>query len=157
VLGGAAHGGTIWGEPASSMRAHQILVDHRQQVSLGESLDFRHLVGGAETVEEVQKGHPRAQRCRVRDQCQVLRLLDASRRQQRPSRLSYRHHVLVVAEDTQALRGDRPRGDVETVDVSSPAILYMLGIISSRPWDAVKVVVSEPVDSAMDRAGGPGL
>ncbi len=32
-----------------------------------------------------------------------------------------------------------------TVEVSSPAILYMLGIMRSRPWDAVKVVVSAPV------------
>ena len=31
-----------------------------------------------------------------------------------------------------------------TVEVSSPAILYMLGIMSSRPWDAVKVVLSAP-------------
>ena len=31
-----------------------------------------------------------------------------------------------------------------TVEVSSPAILYIFGIISSRPCDAVKVVVSEP-------------
>ncbi len=29
--------------------------------------------------------------------------------------------------------------------VSSPAILYMLGIISSRPCEAVKVVASAPV------------
>jgi hypothetical protein len=36
----------------------------------------------------------------------------------------------------------------KTVEVSSPAILYMLGIISSRPCDAVKVVVSAPVCSA---------
>jgi hypothetical protein len=28
--------------------------------------------------------------------------------------------------------------------VSSPAILYMLGIISSRPWEAVNVVPSAP-------------
>ncbi len=33
-------------------------------------------------------------------------------------------------------------------DVSSPAILYMLGIMSSRPCDAVKVVVREPAWSA---------
>ena len=32
--------------------------------------------------------------------------------------------------------------------VSSPAILYMLGIISSRPWEAVNVVVSAPACSA---------
>ena len=31
-----------------------------------------------------------------------------------------------------------------TAGSSSPAILYMLGIISSRPWDAVNVVVSAP-------------
>ena len=35
-----------------------------------------------------------------------------------------------------------------TKGVSSPAILYMLGIISSRPCEAVKVVASEPVCSA---------
>ncbi len=34
-----------------------------------------------------------------------------------------------------------------TVGASSPAILYMFGIIRSRPWDAVNVVVSEPVVS----------
>ncbi len=33
----------------------------------------------------------------------------------------------------------------KTAGESSPAILYMFGIISRRPCDAVKVVVSEPV------------
>src|SRR5450631_455418 len=32
----------------------------------------------------------------------------------------------------------------KTVEQSSPAILYMLGIINRRPCDAVKVVVSAP-------------
>src|ERR1035437_8219638 len=32
----------------------------------------------------------------------------------------------------------------KTVEVSSPAILYMFGIISSRPWLEVKVVVIAP-------------
>ncbi len=36
----------------------------------------------------------------------------------------------------------------KTVGVSSPAILYMLGIISRSPCDAVKVVASAPVVSA---------
>ena len=36
----------------------------------------------------------------------------------------------------------------KTVGVSSPAILNMLGIIRSSPWEAVKVVVSAPVVSA---------
>src|SRR5690606_7050082 len=40
----------------------------------------------------------------------------------------------------------------KTVGVSSPAILYMLGTIRSRPWDAVKVVHREPVASEPCRA-----
>ena len=36
----------------------------------------------------------------------------------------------------------------KTVDVSSPAILYMLGTMRSRPWEAVKVVASAPPWSA---------
>ncbi len=35
-----------------------------------------------------------------------------------------------------------------TTGVSSPAILYIVGIISRSPWDAVKVVVRAPVWSA---------
>jgi hypothetical protein len=35
-----------------------------------------------------------------------------------------------------------------TVGASSPAILNMLGIISSRPWEAVKVVASAPLSTA---------
>ena len=35
-----------------------------------------------------------------------------------------------------------------TNGVSSPAILYMLGIMSSSPWDAVNVVESAPACSA---------
>jgi len=31
-----------------------------------------------------------------------------------------------------------------TIEVSSPAILYMLGIMRSSPWEAVKVVESAP-------------
>jgi hypothetical protein len=39
----------------------------------------------------------------------------------------------------------RERADTcMTSGESSPAILYMLGIISSRPWEAVKVVARAP-------------
>ncbi len=35
-----------------------------------------------------------------------------------------------------------------TTGESSPAILYMLGIISNNPWEAVNVVVSAPACTA---------
>src|SRR3974390_3171962 len=53
---------------------------------------------------------------------------------------------------------ERPRAAREraatwnTEGVSSPAILYMFGIISSRPCEAVNVVVSAPLCSAPWRA-----
>ena len=46
----------------------------------------------------------------------------------------------------------------KTVGVSSPAILNMFGIISSRPCDAVNVVVRAPAcKRAVDGAGRPRL
>ena len=46
----------------------------------------------------------------------------------------------------------------KTVGVSSPAILYILGIISSRPCDAVKVRRQRPrLERAVNRPGGAGL
>ena len=46
-----------------------------------------------------------------------------------------------------------------TFEVSSPAILYMFGIISSRPWEAVNVVLEAPACSApcMAPAAPPSL
>ena len=58
------------------------------------------------------------------------------------------HHIAVVAEDGERVRGQRAGGDVEDGGVSSPAILNMLGILAASPWDAVKVQVRAPVWSA---------
>ena len=53
------------------------------------------------------------------------------------------------------MRRHGARRDVESrVGVSSPAILYMLGIISSRPWEAVKVVAERPACRAPCRRAG---
>ena len=49
------------------------------------------------------------------------------------------HHVAVVAEDGQRPCAASERAAMwNTVRVSSPAILYMLGIISSKPWTGGK-------------------
>ena len=41
--------------------------------------------------------------------------------------------------------------------VSSPAILNILGIIRSRPWDAVKVVASALLERSVKGSGGSRL
>ena len=127
----------------------QLLVDHRPQVVVGQRLDLGHLVGGAEAVEEVQERHAALQRGRLGDQREVLGLLHRVRAQHaqsrsagRPSRRSDRRRSTGRASASVRAVTCMQNG------VSSPAILYMLGIISSRPCDAVNVVVSAPACSA---------
>jgi len=45
--------------------------------------------------------------------------------------------------------------DVNAVGVSSPAILFMFGIISSRPCDAVKSVIGPPAGARVDCPAAP--
>ena len=54
------------------------------------------------------------------------------------------HHVGVVAKDAQGMRGQRAGAHVEHAGQQLAGDLYILGIISRRPWLAVKVVVSAP-------------
>src|SRR5208337_78575 len=90
--------------------------------------------------------HPRFERCRLRHQREIVRLLHRTRAEQGEARGADRHHVRMVAEDRQSLCGDGSGGNMQ--DASSPAILNMFGIISSRPCEAVKVVVKAPAWSA---------
>ena len=120
-----------------------------REVVVVEERDLVDLVGGAEPVEEVQERHPRPQRGGVGDEGEVVRLLHRRRRPASPSPVARacitslwspkidRAWVAMVRAATWITAG-----------VSSPAILNMLGIISSRPCDAVNVVASAPFCSA---------
>ena len=108
VLRGAADERPLRGQRAVAMRADQLLGHERPQVVVGEHLDRVQLVRGAEAVEEVQERHPRLERRGLRDQRQVVRLLDRRRGEQRETGLPHGHHVGVVAEDRQSLRRQRP-------------------------------------------------
>ena len=75
------------------------------------------------------------------DQRQVVGFLHGVGGEQREAGLPHGHDVLVVAEDGLSAWAARERAvTCQQVGVSSPAILYIVGIISSRPWLAVNVV-----------------
>ena len=93
--------------------AHEVVVDHGAQVTGGQRLHLGHLVRGPEAVEEVQEGHARLERGRVGDQGEVHRLLHRAGRQHREAGGARGHHVAVVAEDGERLRGERAGGHVE--------------------------------------------
>ena len=95
------------------MGQHGVVVDQRPQVVVVEQGDLVDLVRRAEPVEEVQERHPGPQRGGVGDGGEVVRLLHAAGGEHRPAGGAGVHHVAVVAEDRQGVRGDRAGGDVD--------------------------------------------
>jgi hypothetical protein len=145
VLGRAAQDRLVGGERAQTVRGHEIVTHHEAEVVVLEKLDLPHLVRRAEPVEEVEEGHPRLEGCRVGHEGQVVRFLtDPEARRAKPiwrqaitsewSPKIDRAWVARVRAATCSVNG-----------VSSPAILYMLGIMRRSPCDAVKVVLRAPV------------
>ena len=113
VLRRAADDRRVRVQRARAMRHDQFVVDQLARVVFDQQVDLVDLVAGAEAVEEVQERHPRLQRRHVGDHRHVLRFLHARRRQQREAGGAGAHHVAVVAEDRQRVRGQRAGGDVE--------------------------------------------
>ena len=60
-----------------------------------------------------RNGSAPAQRRRVGDEREILRLLHRRRAEEREAGRPRRHHVGVVAEDRERMRRDRPGGDVD--------------------------------------------
>jgi hypothetical protein len=87
------------------VRTNQRLGHQRAQVVVGQHLDRVQLVRGAEPVEEVHERHPGRQRGGLRHQREVVGFLDRRGGEQRETGLPHRHHVGVVTEDGQPLRG----------------------------------------------------
>ena len=86
VLGGAAHHGRVGRQATGPEREDVVVADQRPDVVVIEDGDLVDLVRGAEAVEEMEERDPRPQRRGMRDQREVVRLLDRARRRASPSR-----------------------------------------------------------------------
>ena len=95
------------------MGLDQVVGDHGPQVVRGQLLDLVDLVGGPEAVEEVQERHACLERGRLGDQGEILHLLHGVRAEHRPAGGPGGHDVALVAEDRQAVGGQRPGRDVK--------------------------------------------
>ena len=141
ILRRAAQHRPVGRQTAGAVRAHMLLGNHRPQVVVRQLFDLGDLVRGPETVEEVQERNPRARASRRA----------RSRRNRGPPAPSRSTAWRSRSGGTPSRRSGRRRSTARgwpasraatcmVKAVSSPAILYMLGIISSSPCDAVKVV-----------------
>ena len=95
------------------MRAYQFFGQQLANVVIGEHLDRVELVRGPKTVEEMDERHAGDERRGVRHQREIVSLLHRRRGQQCEPGLAHRHHVGVVAEDRQPLRGHRASSDMD--------------------------------------------
>ena len=113
VLGGAAQDRLVGIEPPFPVSENTVDGDHVDDVLITELLDLVHFVRRAESVEEMEERDPRFERCRVRDQREIVRFLYGRARQHRPPGHPGRHHVAVIAEDRKGMGRHGARRHVE--------------------------------------------
>ena len=90
-----------------------LLVDKRSQILVLQLLDLLDLMRSTETIEEVDKRHARLDRRQVSDTRQIHNLLYGTFRQHSETCLTARHHILMVAKDTQRVRSQRTGRNME--------------------------------------------
>ena len=123
---------------------------------VAQLLDLVHFVRDAETVVEVQERHAGLERRRVGDQGQVLGLLDRIRGEHRPAGAAAGHHVAMVAEDREGVRGHGAGGDVENRRGQFARDLEHVGDHQQEPLRRREGGRQGPgLQRAVDRAGGP--
>jgi len=113
VLGGATGNGLVGIHGAVAESCQCVLVDEGSEVVLLKRLDLLNLVRSAETVEEVDKGHATLDGAEVSDGSEVHHLLYRALAKHCEARLTGSHHVLMVAEDTQRVRSQGTRRNME--------------------------------------------
>jgi len=113
VLGSAPDVGVLRAQCTSAVLPDRVLRHQGTQLVVGQHRHRVQLVAGAEPVEEVHERHPRAEGRHLGDGRHVVALLHAGGGEEREAGLAHGHHVLVVPEDGQPLRGQRPGGDVQ--------------------------------------------
>ena len=103
----------VGGHAAGAEGQHVVVADERTDDVLIDEGDLVDLVRGAEPVEEVEERDPRPERGRVRDEREVVGLLDGAGGEHRPAGGPRMHDVAVVAVDREGVRGERPGRDVD--------------------------------------------
>ncbi len=113
VLRGASHERAIGRERTCAVSEDELVVDERAEIIVREHRDLVDLVRGAKAVEEMDDWNA-GPKCRgMCDRREVVGFLDRVAREEGKARGAHGHDVGVIAEDTERLRRERPRRDVD--------------------------------------------
>ena len=99
ILDGVAQGGVVGVQGGFPEAAHRLPVQHLAELLIGDGPDLLDLVGGAETVEEVEERHPAFDGGQMGHTGQVHDLLHAAGGEHGKAGLAAVHHVGVISED----------------------------------------------------------
>lgn len=94
-------------------------------------------MAGTETIEEIDERNPSFNGSQMGNACQVHDFLGIGFCQHGAAGGPGAHHVLVVTEMERAWLASARAAMWNTPGSSSPATLYIFGIMRSIPWDAV--------------------
>jgi hypothetical protein len=95
------------------VRRDALFVDHAPDLIVGQRANLRHFVRRPEAIEEMQERQLRLERCRMRDESEIVSFLHRAGTEQPPSGAAHGHDVAVIAEDRQRVRGNRARAHVQ--------------------------------------------
>ncbi len=108
VHGGAAYAWIFRRQGPLAVFADPVIVYHRANRFIGHGNDFLNFMRRPETVEKVEEGNSRFERCRVGNEGEVHGFLNVAGCEHRESGRAGGHHIAVVAENRKRLRGQRP-------------------------------------------------
>ncbi len=105
ILRGAADHRMLGIEGTAAVRIHQCVIDHRTHDVAVDLFNLVDLVGGAETVEDVQHRYTSLEGGSLGDERHVHHLLHRVGKEHGKAGGAGCHHIAVIAEDGEGLRG----------------------------------------------------
>ena len=111
----------------SAEALHRIPVHQRGQLIILQNIDLLLLVRGTETIEEMQHRNAGVNRTQMGHRPQIHTLLHIRGSQQRETGLPRGHDILMIAENTQCIRCQRPGAHMEDRGQEFPGNLIHVG------------------------------
>ena len=103
----------LGGEGALTESSEGLLVNEGLELLSLEHFNLLDFVRSTETIEEIDKGNAALDGSKMGNTSEVHHFLNTTLSQHSEARLASGHHILMVAEDAEAVAGKRASTDME--------------------------------------------
>ncbi len=138
-----------------AMSLHRIAIDHGGNNRILNAVYFRHFVGRAKAIKEMQYRDATVERGSLGDQRHVVGFLHGIGCHHRKTGATGGHHVAVIGKNRQGLRRNRTRGNVKHRGSQLPCNLVHIGQHQQQPLGRGEGGGERaPLQRTMDGSGG---